>query len=68
MALPPVCAAGIFHYMLIISLAVLQTVLNVSCLGHQDSVSIISVEVATVNQEADSISAVGGMKEGLSGW
>lgn len=51
MALPPVCAGGVFHYTLLISLAVLQTALNVSCLGHQDSVSIIRVEAATVNQE-----------------
>lgn len=51
MALPPVCAGGIFHYTLLISLAVLQTALNVSCSGHQDSVSIIRVEAATVNQE-----------------
>lgn len=51
MALPPVCAGGVFHYMLLISLAVLQTALNVSCSGHQDSVSIIRVEAATVNQK-----------------
>lgn len=51
MALPPVCAGGVFHYMLLISLVVLQTALNVSCSGHRDSVSIIRVEAATVNQE-----------------
>lgn len=51
MALPPVCAGGLFHYTLLISLAVLQTALNVSSCGHQDSVSIIGIEAATVNQE-----------------
>lgn len=51
MALPPVCAGGLFHYALLISLAVLQTVLNVSCSGRPDSVSIMRVEVAAVNQE-----------------
>lgn len=45
------CAGGIFHYTLLISLAALQIVLNVSCSGHQHSVSIISFELATVNQE-----------------
>lgn len=51
MALPRVCAGGVFHYTLLISLAVLQTALNVSCSWHQDSVSIIRVEADTVNQE-----------------
>lgn len=51
MALPPVCAAGLFHYTLLISPTVLQTALNVSSCGHQDSVSIIGIEAATVNQE-----------------
>ena len=50
MALPPVCAGGLFHYTLLISLAVLQTALNVSCLGHWDSVSIIRVEAAAENR------------------
>lgn len=50
-ALPPVCAGGLFHYTLLISLAVLQTALNVSSCGHRDSVSIIGIEAATVNQE-----------------
>lgn len=51
MALPPVCAGGLFHYTLLISLAVLQTALNVSCSGQPDSVAITGVEAATVNQE-----------------
>lgn len=55
MALPPVCAGGVLHYMLLISLAVLQTALNVSCSEHRDSVSIM---------RADSISAGGEAKEG----
>lgn len=50
-ALSPVCAGGLFHYTLLISLAVLQTTLNVSSSGHQGSVSIIRIEAATVNQE-----------------
>lgn len=51
MALPPVCAGGLFHYTLPISLAVLQTALNVSCSGRLDSVSIMRVEAAAVNRE-----------------
>ena len=66
MALPPVCAGGLFHYTLLISLAVLQTALNVSCSGHRDSVSIIRVEAATSNQEL--IASVHAARGGCGGW
>lgn len=37
--LPTVCAGGLFYYALFVSRAVLQNDLNVSSLGHQDTIN-----------------------------